>query len=278
VGLWIYIPLGETGFLGIAIAFSLQMASSVIKTEEALAASEKNLEAQIAERTAELAAAQALLINQARETAVIEERRRIARDLHDDVTQTIYSASLIAEVLPQVWSRNPAEGQRNLAKLRQLVRGALAEMRTLLFELRPAALVNADLETLLPQLADAFTGRTRITVDVQVSGQNHLPTEVKIAFYRITQEVFNNISKHAQATEVALQLEQQSNAASLTIIDNGVGFDLAAVPRERMGLTNIQERAAGINANLQLTSHPGKGTQLFLSWPGTIGQEDGAGQ
>ena len=114
-GLFVYIPLAETGFLGIAIALSLQMANSVIKTEEALAASQKNLAGQVAERTAELEEAQAQLIAQAQETAVIEERRRIARDLHDEVTQTVYSASLIAEVLPQVWDRSPEEGRRHAA-------------------------------------------------------------------------------------------------------------------------------------------------------------------
>jgi len=265
-GLFAYIPLAESGFLGIAIALSLQMANSVIKTEESLAASEKYLETIVTERTARLAETQAKLIEQTRESAVFDERQRIARDLHDAVSQTIYSASLIAEVLPQVWERNPDEGQRNLTKLRQLVRGALAEMRTLLFELRPSALENADLETLLPQLADAFTGRTQIPVEVTVSGNHSIPAEVKVAFYRITQEAFNNISKHASATEVMLTCEQQPDAVRLLITDNGRGFDTAARPTEQMGLAIMQERASAIKAQFELSSQPGAGTQLVLCW------------
>ena len=276
-GLFVYIPLAETGFVGIAVALSLQMANSVIKTEEALAASEKNLEAIVIERTARLEDAQAQLIEQTRETAVFDERQRIARDLHDAVSQTIYSASLIAEVLPRVWERSPEEGQRNLTKLRQLVRGALAEMRTLLFELRPSALESADLETLLPQLADAFTGRTRIPVAVTINGGNQLPPEVKVTFYRITQELFNNIGKHASATEVTLICEQQPGGVSLSVADNGRGFDSAAPPADQMGLAIMRERAAAIQAEFDLTSQPGAGTHVLIQWQAHTNEGNGEG-
>ncbi len=274
-GLWAYIPLAETGFLGMAIAMSLQMANSVFKTEEALAASQQNLEATVIERTAELADAQQKLIEQARETAVSEERRRIARDLHDEVTQTIYSATLIAEVLPQVWERSPQEGARNLAKLRQLVRGALAEMRTLLFELRRSALDHAELEILLPQLADAFTGRTRIPVSLDTESRGQLPVEAKITFYRIAQEALNNIAKHAEASEVQITYAQQPNEASLIISDNGLGFDPAAAEQNGMGISIMQERAASIEARLRLQSLPGAGTRLHLSWPAPTNEDHG---
>ncbi len=128
-GVVAYVPLAETGFIGIAMAMSLEMAGEVIRTEEELATYHLNLEIMVAERTVELEAAQTQLVAQAQETATFEERNRLARDLHDAVTQTIYSAALIAEVLPKVWARSPEEGERNLQKLRQLVRGALAELR-----------------------------------------------------------------------------------------------------------------------------------------------------
>jgi signal transduction histidine kinase len=278
VGLWVYVPLAETGFLGIAIAMSLQMANTVIKTEEALAASEKNLEGMVVERTAELQEAQARLIDQAQETAVIEERRRIARDLHDEVTQTIYSASLITEVLPQVWERSPEEGRRNLTKLRQLVRGALAEMRTLLFELRPAALENTDLQLLLPQLADAFSGRTRIPVRVRVDGEEKLPVAVKVAFYRISQEALNNVAKHAGATEVSLTFEQKEDGARLVVVDNGRGFDPAAAGSEGMGLISMRERAAAIGAQMEVKSKLGVGAELLLRWQPVMHDEERMGQ
>jgi signal transduction histidine kinase len=228
----------------------------------------------VADRTVELAAAQAQLLVQAQETAVLEERSRIARDLHDSVTQTIYSATLITEVLPKVWVRNPEEGERNLFKLRQLVRGALAEMRTLLFELRPSALAKADLRTLLPQLSDAFTGRTHIPVDATVNLRNQPPVEVKTAIYRITQEALNNISKHAHATEASITLRQDSNTVQLTISDNGHGFDPANIASENMGIAIMQERAAAIQAQLTIESETEAGTQLHLIWHGQAEQND----
>jgi signal transduction histidine kinase len=182
------------------------------------------------------------------------------------VTQTIYSASLIVEVLPQVWERSPDEGQRNLAKLRQLIRGALGEMRTMLFELRPAALENADLETLLPQLADAFSGRTRIPVFVTASKTGPLPPDVNIAFYRVIQEALNNIAKHASASEVSLDFEQNNDEVRLTIVDNGRGFDREAASKEGLGLSIMRERAAAIGAQLSIASRPGSGTKLTMFW------------
>ena len=110
------------------------------------------------------------LTEQAQVLAVSQERERIARDLHDSVTQTIYSASLVTESLPQVWERNPEEARDALHAVQQLMRGALAELRTLLFELRADALEKADLDMLLHQLADVLTGRTRALVEVTIQG------------------------------------------------------------------------------------------------------------
>jgi signal transduction histidine kinase len=263
-----YIPFGELGFLGIAIAASLQMANSIIKTDEALEQYRHNLEGLVEERTAELEATQEQLLAQTQEKAVIAERSRLARDLHDAVTQTIYSASLIAEVLPSVWERNPTEGQRNLIKLRQLVRGALAEMRTLLLEMRPTALEAAELTTLLHHLGDALTGRTRIPVSYQIDEEIVLPVEVKIGYYRIAQEALNNIAKHAEATRVSIELKSTSQQMILEIQDNGHGFDLQAVPEDKLGIQIMNERAKEIGATLELISSPGEGSKVSVLWPG----------
>ena len=135
-----------------------------------------------------------------REKAAIAERTRLARDLHDAVSQTLFSASLIAEVLPRIWEKNQPEGKKRLEEIRQLTRGALAEMRTLLLELRPAALADTDLGDLLHQLGESITGRARVPVDVTVNGECHvLTTEVKVALYRIAQEALNNVAKHSGA-------------------------------------------------------------------------------
>jgi len=200
------------------------------------------------------------------QTAAIEERSRLARDLHDAVTQTIYSASLIAEVLPQVWDRNPEEGKRNLTKLRALVRGALAEMRTMLFELRPSALEFARMETLLGQLGDALHGRTSIPVQVNCDDIPDLPTSVKVTFYRIAQEAVNNILKHAGASQTQIDLQEQSGQVSLRVWDNGRGFNTNKSLESGLGLEIMRERAEHIGAQLEIDSQPGHGTQVILQW------------
>lgn len=198
--------------------------------------------------------------------AVEEERARIARDLHDSVTQTIYSSSLIAEALPRVWDRDPEQVPGHLSTLVQLIRGALAEMRTLLFELRPAALEEASLGRLLHQQADLLTGRTQTPVDVVVQGEAELPAVVKIALYRIAQEAFNNVAKHAAAAQVGATLRFQAGRVELTVVDDGKGFDPDAVADDRMGLKIMRERAQGIDAQLSIVSELGHGTQVQVSW------------
>lgn len=262
LGIVAYVPVAEVGFIGFAVAISLMRANTVIRTEEELAAYKSNLEHLVQERTAELEQAQQQLMEQAQ----IEERSRLARDLHDAVTQTLYSAMLIAEVLPEVWERDPERGESNLLKLRQLVRGALAEMRTMLFELRPASLATAPLDTLVAQLADSFSGRTRIPIQLNIQGEAELPGAVKVNLYRIVQESFNNIIKHAQADRVALTLNQSPEQVLLTLRDNGRGFDLQATSPECMGLHIMRERAETIGAQLQVESEPGAGTQVSMLW------------
>jgi signal transduction histidine kinase len=208
----------------------------------------------------------ARLAEQDKRAAAAEERSRLARDLHDAVTQTIYSANLITEALPRLWERSPDEGLQNLTKLRQLVRGALAEMRSLLFELRPDSLERINLNTLLQQLADILTGRTRIPVEVELIGQTGLPVPIKTTFYRIAQEALNNVTKHARASKVFITLQQEPRQVILTIRDNGMGFDPAQVSAASMGLRIMRERVEKIGADLTIQSKPRRGTQIRVSW------------
>ena len=216
----------------------------------------------------------ARLYEQAQKLAVMEERQRLARELHDAVTQTLFSASLISEAVPDLWESDPEEGRVLLSELSQLSRGALAEMRTLLLELRPAALIEANLRDLLRQLGEAVAGRAGVPVNVTVDDICPLPEDVHVAFYRIAQEALNNVVKHAQASQVTVQLgclddEDQAPdqlAIELVIEDNGRGFDLAQVPAERLGLGIIRERAQAIGADLRIDSSPGEGTRITVVW------------
>ena len=208
----------------------------------------------------------ARLYEQAEQTAIAGERNRLARELHDAVTQTLFSASLIADVLPTIWKRNPEEGMQNLEELRQLTRGALAEMRTMLLEMRPETLERADLRTLLTQLADAFVGRVRVPLDLHIRGDCELTHEVKLVFYRVAQEALNNIAKHSGARQVELRLECQPGQMRLLIKDDGLGFDLDSVPPDHLGITIMRERTSSIGASLQIESQIGLGTTVELDW------------
>jgi nitrate/nitrite-specific signal transduction histidine kinase len=206
------------------------------------------------------------LYEQAEQTAIAAERGRLARELHDAVTQTLFSASLIADVTPQIWKRSPEEGLQHLAELRQLTRGALAEMRTLLLEMRPESLQRADIKSLLTQLADAFIGRVRVPLDLEIHGDCELTHEVKVAFYRVAQEALNNIAKHAGARRVELHLDCQPGHLHLCIQDDGLGFDAGSIPPGHMGVAIMRERASSIGAFLKIESQLGQGTTVELDW------------
>ena len=200
------------------------------------------------------------------EAAVAAERNRIAGDLHDSVTQTLYTASIIAETLPDVWERHPEEARRTLAELRSLTQGALAEMRTMLLELRPDALAGRKLSELLRQLADSMSARTDLPVTTTVSGEYPLPVEVKVIFYRIAQEAINNIGKHARASRAWVNLHYRADGATLRIGDDGRGFDPEAVQPHQLGLGIMRERAQAIDAMLTIKSQPDQGTQITVKW------------
>ncbi|MFW5713128.1 MAG: two-component regulator propeller domain-containing protein [Brevefilum sp.] len=217
---------------------------------------------------ASLAIANERLKDEAQKAAVVGERNRLARDLHDAVTQTLFSTSLIAEVLPKIWQKDPEKAQNRLDELRHLTRGALGEMRTLLMELRPSALRNADPAELFKHLTDAFTGRTGVPVNftMTTSVDCTMPAEIKLVFYRITQEGLNNIAKHAGAEQVWFRFNCTSEVVTLTISDDGQGFEQDSVPAGHFGLDIMHERAGSIGAELAIVSQPGEGTTLRLVW------------
>jgi nitrate/nitrite-specific signal transduction histidine kinase len=208
----------------------------------------------------------AYLYEQAQQTAIEAERSRLARELHDAVTQTLFSANLIADVIPRIWKRNPEDGMQNLEELRQLTRGALAEMRTLLLEMRPESLQRADLKSLLTQLADAFIGRVRVPVSLDIQGDCTLTHEVKLVFYRVAQEALNNIAKHSGARQVDLHLECHTGQLRMLIKDDGLGFDPALISAEHLGIAIMRERSNSIGASIEIESQVGQGTTVNLEW------------
>lgn len=207
---------------------------------------------------------------QARELAVMNERQRIARDLHDSVSQSLFSASLMAEALPLVWKEMPAEARREFAEVHLLTRQSLSEMRSLLLELRPSALIETEIPELFSQLADTFMRRQRVPLDLKIDAGVHLTVQAKVVFYRVAQEALNNIGKHARAKQVELSIAQKGVGVEMRIRDNGRGFELSSLPSDHHGVRIMRERAEGIRAVLVLTSQPGQGSEIVLTWPGVM--------
>ena len=202
------------------------------------------------------------------------ERRRLARDLHDSVTQNIYSANLVLDVLPGEIVQAPQEALDDVQLLRRLVRAALGELRTLLYELRPETLTSAGLGMLLERLGDVLAGAGTVQVHTAAADLD-LPDDVHVTFYRVAQEALNNVGKHAMASHVSAVVEADGDGARLVVHDDGEGYDVAATP-EGMGAGIMRERAHSIGAALAVRSAPGAGTTVTLTWrPGGCESEGG---
>ncbi len=217
---------------------------------------------------AAIALENARLYQQVQHVAIHEERNRLAQNLHDSVSQALFSASLIAEVLPQIQQHNPAAVADGLHELQRLTRGALVEMRTLLIELRPTTILKQRLDDLLRQLSSTVANRTLVQVQLDLAPLPELPPEVHLTFYRVAQEAFNNISRHARATQINVALHSDANdRLMMEIRDDGLGFEPEHMPPGAFGLEIMHERAQQIGATIAVTSRPGQGTQIVLHWP-----------
>jgi two-component system nitrate/nitrite sensor histidine kinase NarX len=217
---------------------------------------------------AAIALINAELYEHAQELATLQERQRLAQNLHDAVNQSLFSAGLIADVLPRLWERDQDQARKSLEDLRRLTRAAQAEMRALLAELRPSAITDTDLGDLLHLLGNALSGRINIPVIVTVAKDVILPTETQLAFYRICQEALNNIARHARAGRVEIDLKRDGAGIELHIHDDGLGFDTEQnmSTHGHYGLNMMRERAEAAGALLTVTSRPGHGTELVLRW------------
>ena len=222
-----------------------------------------------------LAMHHAQLQMQARQFAVMTERTRIARDLHDAVSQTLFAANMLVGTLRKTIHTDPDLVPGQLTELQRLNQGALAEMRLMMFELRPDALGHADLGELLRQAVDAVLGRTDIKAATFTDSGSALPADVKVQLYRIAQEALSNIWKHSRAAHLTLEFHcTHSRRCLLRIADDGHGFDVDADHPGHFGLDNMRSRAAEIDADFSLQSQSGKGTDVTVIWPKEVaGQE-----
>ena len=198
------------------------------------------------------------------------ERTRLARDLHDSITQALFAAALKAEALTYD-DGLPGSVERAADELRRLTRGAVAQMRSLLLELRDESLDEVPIEQLLRNVVEATEGRADVVVELSLTGDGPPPTALHTAIYRIAQEALNNVARHAKAKRASVSLDVQAGRVRLMVQDDGRGTspDRLAPERlaaEHLGVRSMRERAAEVGAELRTISAPGEGMLLILDW------------
>jgi signal transduction histidine kinase len=206
-----------------------------------------------------------------RQAAVLEERTRLAREIHDTLAQGLTGIVVQLEAAEDALAEPPTEAQAHIARARHLARASLAEARRSVRALRPQALTNSDLPTALPRLVEQVTAQTPLQAQVQVHGTLYpLSPEVESALLRIGQEALTNTVKHAHAHTVQLALTFDATAVRLQVTDDGQGFaPQQAVTPEGFGLVNMRERAERIGGCFTLTSRPAQGTTVQVVVPMT---------
>jgi signal transduction histidine kinase len=261
------------GSLGVAVTASrmfsneesafLQAVANVLALAIERAAANQVIEQQLEARTREI---ERQLVAAAQDRAVLEERQRLARDLHDSVTQSLYSVTLHAEAATRLLAAGDVTTTATyLHELRDTAQEALDEMRLLIFELRPPVLEQVGLVAALQARLNAVEGRANLETRMIVNEVGDLPSAVEQALYRIAQEALNNALKHASAHRITVQLLRAQSRVTLEIDDDGAGFD-SSVARENggLGLRGIAERVAQLKGILTIHSAPGAGTQLCV--------------
>jgi signal transduction histidine kinase/ligand-binding sensor domain-containing protein len=240
-----------------------------------LEARSRELEREVQERTADLQReveqriqAEKALRQREREQAVAEERNRLARDLHDSVTQALYGVTLYAEAAAGHLALGHMDrAADHLQELQDTAQEALAEMRLLIFELRPPILEELGLVAALQARLQAVEGRAGLKTVFKTNLERRLPLDLEEGLYRIAQEALNNALKHAQAEQIQVQLRQEGGGVILDIADDGVGFDPATVGTHGgVGLAAMAERAADLGAKLEIESEAGFGTKVAVVW------------
>ena len=206
---------------------------------------------------------------QAERLAAADERNRLARELHDSLTQTLYSLTLQAEAASRELAAGATQqASEQLQIIRRTAQEALGEMRALLFELRPPNLEAEGLVAALQERLEAVEARSGVIAELIVEGEETFPQDIEPELYRIAQEALNNVLKHAQAHAITLSLHQANGAIVLEVTDDGRGFAITTTqPRSGMGLRSMEERAAHLGGTFTVRSAPGAGTRVRVEVP-----------
>jgi signal transduction histidine kinase len=262
-------------FLGVPIVSRSGIIGAFYLTEKAgLSEKEGAAEFELADQQlivmlaahAAIAIENARLYERSRELTVVEERNRLARELHDAVSQKLFGLVLSAETVSTLIGSDPDEARRQLSRLQGLAREAMEEMRSLIFELRPAALESEGLAPTLRKHVDVLRRVYRTEIDLRIAGTPRLVPGADAEVLRIAQEALQNALRHAQAQRIVVSLGAANGHVQLSVADDGIGFDPAApkLRSRRLGLTSMEERARAVGGRLEIRSHPGAGTTIEL--------------
>jgi signal transduction histidine kinase len=217
---------------------------------------------------AALALDNARLFSRAEQAAVLEERQRLARELHDSVSQALYGIALGARTARTLVERDPTRVAEPLDYVLSLAEAGLAEMRALIFELRPESLEKEGLVAVLTKQAASLRTRHGLVVEMEIRCEEpSLAIDKKEAIYRVAQEAMNNVAKHAQATQLDLHLACEGGVLRLEVSDDGIGFDATASYPGHLGLHTMRERVAKLHGQIAIDSHPDTGTSVVVTVP-----------
>jgi signal transduction histidine kinase len=219
---------------------------------------------------AAIAIENARLFEASRELSVIEERNRLARELHDAMTQNLFSLSLTAEAASGLVRTDPGRAEAEIDRVRELARETQAELRSLVFELRPPRLETDGLVATVRKDLEVLGRAHGLKAHVRVHRKPELDSAVEIELYRIVQEALNNAVRHARAESVAVDVDASDGMVTITVRDDGVGFDPAAraIRERRLGLTSMRERAEALGGTLTVETAPRSGTTVRVEVPG----------
>jgi NarL family two-component system sensor histidine kinase LiaS len=205
---------------------------------------------------------------QLHDLAVVEERNRLARDLHDTVKQQVFATTMQLGAARVLLQRDPHAVHPHVVEAEQLAQQAGAELSLLIHELRPVALGDKGLAEALHTYSADWSRQTQIRADLHVADEQPLPPATEHALLRIAQEALANVARHSGATVVTIDLTYTADAVTLRITDNGRGFDLTTL-RKGVGLDSMRERVAAMGGRLDVRSEPGAGTTIFVHCGGS---------
>ncbi|MFC5403002.1 sensor histidine kinase [Cohnella soli] len=207
------------------------------------------------------------LASQARMTAVVEERQRLARELHDAVSQQLFAISMTATAVGRTMDHDFERARRQVALIEEMASAAQSEMRALLLHLRPVHLEGKRLAQAIPELVEEMKAKVPVDIAIDLEEDLQLNKGVENHLFRIVQEALSNTLRHAKATKMDIVLHRRGDAVRLGIRDNGIGFDPQVKKQASYGMTNMEERVNELGGSLNVASAPGKGTRIEIRVP-----------